>query len=377
MMRLRHSVSIMIALVSVLYGGVTSILKRSPGTKFILYTGTSDAAKSKGISAFRFEAADATTEPLGVVAEMANPLFMAVHPQNRLLYAVSGVKDGMLSGYAINPKSGALRLIATVPSLGEEPCHVMVDYNGWMIVVTNCGSGSVVSYRVGGDGGILESPSQITNSDPKLKPHPHQMVMSPDHFFLFGPDLGMNKIFFYRFDPARVIFWPNAPASVSMKPGFGPRNLVFRPDGRFGYAADQTASRISTMRYDKLTGTVAAVDDISTLPDGFSGKNSAMNVEVDAAGKFLYVSNQGDDSIVVFSVAAKTGALTKVQRISTGGKAAGFFKIDPTGQYLLAANQDSGTITILRIDRKTGMLGATGKVLETPALACLVFVPAE
>jgi 6-phosphogluconolactonase len=98
---------------------------------------------------------------------------------------------------------------------------------------------------------------------------------------------------------------------------------------------------------------------------------------VHPSGRFVYGSNRGHDSIVVFGVDPRDGALACVEHQSSQGKAPRHFGIDPTGQWLLAENQDSDNIVVFRIDQQTGRLKPTGQVVEVGSPVCAVFVPAN
>jgi 6-phosphogluconolactonase len=348
---------------------------------FIAYAGT----YTKAIYAFKFDPSGPEVTPIGPVAELPNPSFLAIHPSNKFLYAVSetggdGKSNGALFSYAINQSTGALRFLNSVPTRGG-PCHLIVDAKGWMLTVANYGSGSIESFRIAGDGGIGESTGLMQPTgksiDPKrqTQPHAHQVAISPDNFFMFVPDLGLDKILFFRFDAAKAVLWPNNPAFVDVKPGSGPRHLAFRHDEKFAYAINELSSNITAYRYDRLAGTLAPIQTISTLPENFHGENNAAEIEVDAASRFLYASNRGDDSIAVFSIDGKQGTLTFLQRAASQGKTPRSFSLDPTGRYLLAANQDSNSIALFEIDRKAGALTSTGKTIEIPSPVCIRFVP--
>ena len=125
----------------------------------------------------------------------------------------------------------------------------------------------------------------------------------------------------------------------------------------------------------RAPGRLQEQQSISTLPAGFKGENPTAEIEVDAAGKFLYASNRGDDSIAVFAVDPHNGKLTFVERVPTGGKTPRHFALDPSGKWLLAANQDSNSIAIFRVDPRNGRLTATSHTLQVAAPVCVVFVP--
>jgi 6-phosphogluconolactonase len=137
-------------------------------------------------------------------------------------------------------------------------------------------------------------------------------------------------------------------------------------------------SRLTTLDYNAANGTLKELQTVSALPDGFTGRNVSAEVQVDRAGRFVYGSNRGDNSIGVFAIDSNTGTLTLVEHVSTQGKTPRNFSLDPTGAYLFAANQDSASIVIFRVDSATGKLTPTGKVLtDATEPTCVLFVAAK
>ncbi len=159
------------------------------------------------------------------------------------------------------------------------------------------------------------------------------------------------------------------------KPATGPRHVAWSGDGKFMYILGELDSKVAVFTNDGEKFT--SIQTIAMLPAGFSGRNDAAEIEIHPSGKFLYASNRGKDSIVVYAVDPKSGKLTLVEDVPTGGKEPRHFATDPTGNFLLAENQNSNTIVEFRIDPATGKLTSTGEVLTVPSPICLTFLPAE
>ena len=117
------------------------------------------------------------------------------------------------------------------------------------------------------------------------------------------------------------------------------------------------------------------IQKVPLLPSKFAGESTAAEVVLSPSGKFLYGSNRGDDSIAVFGIDSKTGTLTLIEHVSTGGKTPRSFAIDPSGEWLLAANQDSNNVGAFRIDRESGRLTSTRQSVEVNSPAMVDFVP--
>jgi 6-phosphogluconolactonase len=350
-----------------------------------MYVGTYTRLPSKGIYAYRFQPATGKFTSIGLVAETANPSFLAIHPNQRFLYAANevsryqGQSAGSISAFSVDAASGQLKLLNQVSSRGPGPCHVAIDKTGKWLFAANYNGGSVAAFPVHDDGTLGEASAFVQHSGSSVNPerqggpHAHVATLSPDNRFILVADLGSDQVFVYRLDPTKGGLAPNDPPFAKVAPGSGPRHVTFRPDGKFTYVINEMMSTVTTFRYDAGRGSLQELQTLSTLPQGFTGNNSTAEIAVHPNGKFLYASNRGHDSIAIFQIDRANGTLTAAGQVSTQGKTPRSFAIDPTGAYLLAANQDSASVVVFRIDQKTGGLMPIGTVLEIPAPVCITF----
>lgn len=359
---------------------------------YFAYVGTYTGPKSKGIYGYRFNTKTGQFSSLGLMAEVANPSFVATDPNHHFLYASTergdgppspAMRQGFLSSFAIDPGTGALTFLNRVSAGGTTTAHLVVDHTANALFVANYGSGTVASFALKSDGSIGESTGidqhigSSVDTRRQQGPHPHAVVLSPDNRFLFVPDLGLDKVYSYRIDMAKHTFQPNDPPFVAVNAGLGPRHLTFGVGAKFAYAVCEMGSKVVAFSYDHLKGSLTPIQTISTLPPDFNGEDNSAEIKADRSGRFLYVSNRGNNSISVFGINPQKGTLAKVQVMPTGGKTPRNFVIDPTGRYLIVANQDSDTITIFDINRQTGKLIPTGQALDVPSPVAILFIPAK
>jgi 6-phosphogluconolactonase len=359
------------------------------GKSYFVYIGTYTHHASKGIYLYRFWPSTGETLALGLPTATASPAWLIVHPTHRFLYAANeyggGAEPGnTISAYDMDTKTGKLKFLNRVSSKGVGPCHLTIDKTGKILVAANFGSGSVAAFPIRNDGSLGEASGfdqhHGSSIDPvrQAGPHAHSAIVSPDNRFVLVADIGLDRLYSYRLNPSTGSLEPNDPPFAALHPGWGPRHLAFHPNGRYLYLISEMGSMITTFAYDAARGSVKELQTVSTLPEGFAGKSTAAEIQVDREGRFAYASNRGDDSIGVFAIDESTGALSPIQHISTGGKTPRAFALDPTGKYLFAANQNSANIAILRVNLTTGRLTATGKVLtDSPEPSCVVFVEAK
>lgn len=351
-----------------------------------VYVGTYTGPKSKGIYSFLMNSGSGRLEPEGLAGEVANPAYLAVHPSGRFLYASSeldsfaGKKSGAVSAFAVAEKTGKLTLLNQQPSGGRGPCYITVDPAGKNVLVANYSSGSVASFPVAADGKLGDATAvvQHTGSGPdrgrQEGPHAHSINLDAAGRFAVAADLGVDKLFVYRFDPAKGTLTANDPPAGSVAPGSGPRHFAFHPDGRHAYVINELTSTVAAFDYDAKVGTLREIQTLSALPADWSGKSWAAHILVHPNGRFLYASNRGHDSITIFAIDEKTGRLTVVGHEPTQGKNPRNFGIDPSGTWLLVANQNADSLVSFRIDSKTGKLEDRGLKTEVPSPVCVRFV---
>ncbi len=366
--------------------GTRTAGRSNTGKEFLVYIGSYNTDKGKGIHAFRFDAAAGRLTSMGLGTEAVNPTFVTASADGRFLYATKevtrheGRKCGSVKAFAIDRKTGKLRFLNEVASGGTIPCYVALDKTGRYAMVANYGSGSVevIEVRKNGRLGKVTAFARYSGSsvNPERQegPHAHSINVSPDNRFALAADLGLDKVFVYRFGEKAGVLLPNHPSYATVNPGSGPRHIAFARNGRFVYVIGEMKSNITTFAYDARRGILRKLQTISTLPKGCKVQSDCAEVAVSPNGKFVYGSNRGHDSIAVFAADPKKGTLVPVERAPSGGKCPRHFAIDPTGAYLLAANQESDTVVVFAVDRRTGRLTATGETATVSSPSCVRFV---
>jgi 6-phosphogluconolactonase len=362
--------------------GTSPAVAQSP--EYLVYFGTYTRPNaSKGIYAYRFQPSTGKLTSLGLAAATPNPSFLVAHPNGRYLYAANEQEKGTVSAFAIDRKTGKLTALNTVSTRGGGSCHVSIDRTAKFLLVANYGTGSVASLPIQQDGRLGEVAGFVQHAgssvDPARQtgPHAHFITTSPDNHIVLAADLGLDQVVEYRFDAVKGTLTPNNPPFAKLHPGAGPRHIAFHPTGKYVYVNGEMAATLSAFAYDAATGTMKELQTLSTLPAGFPGTKSTAEVHVDRAGRFVYVSNRGHDSIAIFAIDPAKGTLTPAGYAPTGGKTPRYFGLDPSGNYVLAANQNSNTVTVFRVDAKTGGLSQTQTLSDVPEPVSIEFVPAS
>jgi 6-phosphogluconolactonase len=354
----------------------------SPQSDYFVYVGT----YGKGVYAYRFHPSDAKLDELGIAGPIVNPSFVAADGDYKFLFAVSeleGKVNGGVASFSINRSDGSLRSLNTVPSGGVAPCHLAVDHTGKMLIVANYGTGGVSSFVIGDDGrlgnmaSLMAAQGSSVNRERQEGPHAHEVVLSADNRLVYVPDLGLDQIRIYKLDAAQAKLTPHDPPFIKEDAGFGPRHMVFSPDGKYAYVVNELKSFITVFSHNASDGTLHLVETASTLPQGFTGENAPAEILTDRAGNFVYASNRGPGTIAVFARDPGKGTLRQVQIASTGGTFPRGVELDPTGQYLFAGDQKTDQFVLFRVDPNSGQLTRMSQVFHVPSPVSFLFVPVK
>ena len=358
-----------------------------PRARLRVYVGTYTGSTSRGIYKVELDAATgAVVAGPALAGHSENPSFLALHPSGRLLYAVNelpsfrGRSTGAVSAFTVDPTTGSLTLLNQQPSEGADPCHLAVDPEGRSVVVANYSGGSVAVLPLDADGRLLPATGvrHLSGSGPNASrqqsPHAHGVFIDPSKKFLLTADLGSDRVLVERREAAAGADAGATPDGVTFPPGSGPRHLAFDPSGRFLYVVNELFSTVTSFRWDAEHGRLEPFQTVPAVAAGFSGDNKSAEIAVSPDGRFVYVSNRGEDSIAVFRVNPDDGRLTSLERVPVGGKTPRHFTIDPTGQWLFVANQDSNNVNLFRIDRKGGRLTPVNRPLTVVSPVCVSIV---
>ncbi|HEX3187360.1 MAG TPA: lactonase family protein [Pyrinomonadaceae bacterium] len=348
-----------------------------------LFIGTYTSSTSEGIYTYRMNSETGELTKFSSI-KSENPSFLALDRSKRFLYAVNevpqfeGKASGGVSAYAID-KTGKLNLLNQRPSMGADPCYLTVDSKRTSLLVANYTGGNVALLPILKNGtlGPATDVKQHEGSGPKEQqkgPHAHCIILDAHERYALAADLGSDKVMIYRFDSAAHQLQSGKQQLWStLQAGAGPRHLVLHPNGRYAYVINELDSTLTTLNFNASAGTLTTTDTVSTLPSGFTGVSYCADVHVSPSGEFLYGSNRGHNSIVVFVIDERTGKPSLVEHVSTEGNWPRNFTIDPTGRFLLVANQRTDNVVVFGIDSQTGRLKPTGHSAQVPIPVCLKF----
>lgn len=325
------------------------------------YTGQGPG-KSKGIYLVSRNLQNGHLSLDSLLVTIENPSFQAVSPDGKYVYSVSETPDkgGSVFAYAVQPDH-SLKKINEQPSLGRSACHVAITDDQSMLFVANYSSGVFTVYHLNGDGSISEPVQhfeyQGSGPHPNQKSsHPHQGTISPDQRYVYVPDLGTDEIHMYRIDPDSKKLVALDPPAFKLPPGSGPRHMTFHPQQPLAYVINELGNTIQAMQFHEDSGELTGIEIYSTLPEGFDGESYCADIHISPDGKYLYGSNRGHNSLVIFRINPTDGRLDRVGFTSVHGDWPRNFYLSPDGKYVYVANQRSGNISAFNRDMGTGEL---------------------
>jgi 6-phosphogluconolactonase len=360
---------------------LTTLSTVSMAKTTLLYIGTQNPQKP-GITVATLDLASGALSAPRLIVETRDPAHSMLSPDGRHLYICNTGTPGGVSAFAIeNRKTGALKFLNYKESKGRGPSYVSVDSSGRFVLAANYGGGYVEVLATNEDGSLAGQTAFVQHIGSSVhpqrqsKPYAHWFRVDPSNKFALAADLGMDQIVVYKLDAATGKLSPNDPPFTKVTPGSGPRHLAFHPNGKWVYAVQELSNEVVGFQWDATRGTLTQFQAVKTLAEGFKDPSTAAEIAVRADGRFVYVSNRGEDSLVVYAVDDRTGELTLKQRVPSGGKTPRYFALDPSSRWLVVSNQDGGTLTVFAVDAKTGELTRTGDSVALDRPMGVVFLP--
>jgi 6-phosphogluconolactonase len=330
-----------------------------------LYVGTYTDGDSEGIYQFQFNIETGKLSDKQLVAATENPSYLINSLDKKYIYAVNEIENGTLTSYKVGD-DGYLTSLNNVSSHGAHPCHLAISKQGDKVVVSNYTGGNASLYHIKKDGSLSESFQILDHNSSQEVSHAHSAQFYEDQ--LYVSDLGRNSVYRYNLESENYKLADSS--IVTMTDKAGPRHFSLTKDGQFIYIINEYANTVTSGK--KTNEGFKLLENTSTLANNYKDDSYCADIHLSENENFLYGSNRGENSIVVFKRDRISGKLKKVQSMNTQGDWPRNFTIDPSGKFLLVANQKSNNITVFKIDANNGKLSFLDSV-ELSAPVCLLF----
>lgn len=362
------------------------------GTKLLAFIGCLNreapyfqGARGVGLSVFAFDEETLDTELLCQSDAVDNPTFLSVSGDGSHVYANSEVfawREGLVTALTFDRDSPKLEHINMRPALGSITAHNMITRDGTKLLVANYGMGeggpdqSLVVYGIRDDGGLTEALASIAhhgsgpNKERQERSHAHSLTETVRGGTAIACDLGLDRLITYRIESDGRL---ERIAETAMPAGAGPRHLALDPQGRFAFVTNELDSTVSSLRLDAASGGLELLDTQPAVPENARSDNHCADIHVSPDGRFVYASNRGHDSIVIFAVDQDSGALSLVGHTPCGGATPRNLALTPSGNTLFSANQNGDRVAIFRRDQASGELTDTGRAIDVGTPMCVKF----
>ncbi|WP_025718606.1 lactonase family protein [Paenibacillus sp. 1-18] len=339
----------------------------------LFYTGTYASRNERGIYVCALDIENGDLRMIGGVEGIERPSFLALHPDGSKLYAASETGEGELYAYQVDARTGELHLVDRKGTKGAHTCYVSVTADGRYVMATNYSGGNAAVFPAMEAGGLGDMSGQVQHTgsgirqDRQNAAHPHSIIPDPSGQHALVCDLGLDQIVVYRLtEDGKLV----THRETDLPPGSGPRHLVFHPSRPYAFVANELNNTVAVFGYNERNGELTLLQSLSTLPEGvIDVENTAADIRITACGRYVYVSNRGHDSIVLYHVDQVTGKLKTIEWVETFGGTPRNFNI--LSGYLVVANQDGNNIVSFAIHDEDGRLTRTGYVLEVPSPVCI------
>lgn len=364
---------------SLLLACVLTMSARAADT--LVYFGSHRTGPNIGFSLAHFDTDTGVLTKPQFLLEARAPAFFTIAPDGQHLYTCNSGNPGGVAAYAIEPHTGALTFLNRELAGGGDTSYISLDRTARYALAANYEGGNVAVFALKPDGSLGDWTAFVQHTGHSVNPqrqthaYAHSIVTSPDNRFALVADLGLDRVYVYRFDERDGSLHPNTPAFVSVAPGSGARHVKFHPNGRWVYLINEIASTIIAFNWDAAAGTLSEFQTVSTLPADFKGTSACAELEIHPNGRFLYGSNRGHDSLAVFAIDQATGRLSLVEHVPSGGKTPRNFAFDPTAKWIVCTNHGSDNAVVFRVDAETGRLTPQGAPIAVPYPFCERFLP--
>jgi 6-phosphogluconolactonase (cycloisomerase 2 family) len=343
------------------------------------YTTAQRSARGDGIHVYRIDPQSGAWTHIQRLGNLVNPSFLAMSRDGRHMYSVHG-DESYVTAFAVDNATGQLSAINHASSGGRNGVHLAIDPSGRFVVAANYATGNVGVLPIRADGGVDDA-RHVVALPGQPGPHrveqtasrPHAIVFDPGGRSLIVPDKGLDRIFIFRFDQKDGQLTPTVQGAVVTRSLSGPRHAAFHPKLPIAWAVNEIGSTITTFFWDAERGSLRPLQYLPSTPADYTGENTTSEIAVSENGGFVYCSNRGHDSIAIYAADPRTGLLTSVGWMPTGGRTPRFIGFDPSFGTMYAANEQSDTIVAFRADAATGKLTPTGMEVQNLSPVCIVF----
>ncbi len=290
-----------------------------------------------------------------------SPTFLACIPGERQLFATECnlVSSGRLMAFEYDA-TGKLSLTDSQPTHGMAGCHLCMLPGNSGICHASYIDACIDAFAL--KNGKMITPGRYysyqgsgPNAGRQEAAHAHHVAVDPSGKWLYVCDLGSDCIWIHDLKDGLPAL---SPRSIKAPAGYGPRHMVFHPSLPLTYVVCELSGRVLLYAWDKTSGVLKLIHDVSGLPEGWNGLPAASAIIIHRSAGALYVSQRNHHSLAVYRLGSD-GVPSLAQHLPCGVLEPRDCAFDPSGRWLIVANQNSNNLAVFEIDPTSGM--PTGK----------------
>lgn len=363
-----------ILLISVIIFTACQTAKMEEKKNHTFYVGTYTDGEGEGVYKYLLNDKGILSK-IGLVAKMENPSFLAKTKDNKTLLAVEEIDEngtGYVQSFKI--EKDTLLFVSKSKSGGAHPCFITTNDKN-QVLVANYTGGNVGYLEVDDKNGLtnllaLQQHTGKGTTSRQEAPHAHSTRFHPNKKEIISVDLGTNELWFSTINEKNKTFDFSNQKTLKLEDGAGPRHLTFHPNNKWIYVLSELNNTICLVK--EKEGSYYVATSTSLLPKNYEKDTFGADVHVSDDGKFLYASNRGHNSIVIYGIDKETGELSVVGFESVKGANPRNFSLSPDNKFLLVANQDTNNIISFKRNVTTGKLTFVSEI-SAPKPVCILF----
>ncbi len=347
-----------------------------PGDKFVAYVSSYTRAGNKkvGIRVYDVDVEKGTLNEKSEVS-ITNSSYVTISHNGKFLYSIT---DFGVESFKI-VKGGNLEKLNHASINGMRGSHLSTDYTDHYLFVCSYHDGKITILRINEDGSVGDITDELylkglgSIAERNFRPHVQCVKMTRDNKYLCVADLGMDHVNVYNFNPLTGRIKQCAVLHSEMESA--PRHLKFSNDGHYLYVVHELKNLIDVYFYQEMNGVpdFEKIQTVPTLNDYHATGSAASALNFSSDFKYLISSNAGDNSVVIFSIDADNGYLTKILCLPISGEYPKDAALFPDDKHLVSLNHESNTMTFfsVNIEKKTIIMSAKEISVDKPN--CIIF----
>ncbi|MBN9316829.1 MAG: beta-propeller fold lactonase family protein [Devosia sp.] len=230
------------------------------------------------------------------------------HPSLPVVYGTSRVgMEGEIHAWRIEGDRAVT--LGEKASEGAEPCHLVVDPSGRLLIVTNYSTSTLALQKLAPDGSfdgpiaLLKLSGGGPETERQDDAHPHQAFFDGETLIVI--DLGADLVREFSVDPTRPGVDALTPTRTTVVPAnTGPRHGVVLPDGRLAISGELGANLVVGRRGGASWANVGSSRYAGPGKTRWT-RNYPGDIQRSLDGRHVYFANRSIDTVSTFDV---TGA---------------------------------------------------------------------